>query len=411
MADSDRIDWRVQAAVYACGALNHSMVMTVAVIMPLWLVELGASAVMIGVALGARHILPLFLSIHGGAMMDRFGTRRVMLWFALVSAIAPILYPAMPWVWAVIMLQMIVGLSDTMGWSGAQAMIGQIMKGSETHAGRLSFSVRIGHFTGPLLIGAVWDGLGPWGAFGTLSLWGGCAFVAALYLPQVSHGPQTEQRAAGARDLVPRFADYVDAFRLLAIPAVLFVILLSFVRHSSTSMHGSFYVVYLESVGISATEIGLLFAASATFGAFGALMTGRLTSYLEPAFFLILSTVGTIVFMGITPLLGVYALLMIAFSLRGGCLGFSQVLMISILGRALDPTSQGKGVGLRTTINRVMNAGLPPVVGAIVTIAGLENAFYIVCGTAAVLMLPLYLFARHHDGFRARPDAASEAGQ
>ena len=117
------------------------------------------------------------------------------------------------------------------------------------------------------------------------------------------------------------------------------------------------------------------------------------------------------VFMGITPLLGFYALLMIAFSFRGSCLGFSQVLMISILGRALDPTTQGKGVGLRTTINRVMNAGLPPVVGAIVAVAGLENAFYIVCGGAAVLMVPMYLYALHHKGFRQPPPEPATGGQ
>ena len=402
MADNDRIDWRIQGAVYACGALNHSIGMMVAVIMPLWLLQLNASAVMIGVALGARHFLPLFLSIHGGALMDRFGTRRIMLWFAFISAIVPILFPAMPWIWAVIVLQMIVGMADTMGWSGAQAMIGQIMKGSAVYAGRLSFTLRIGHFAGPLLIGAAWDWLGPWGAFGTLSLWGGCAFIASLFLPQVTTAVMTEQRAATARDLVPRFADYVDAFRLLAIPAVLFIIMVSFVRHSSTSMQNSFYVIYLEGIGISATEIGLLFAASATVGAIGALTTGRLTSYIQPAFFLVLSVLGTIVLMGITPLLGIYAVLMAVIALRGSCLGFSQVLMISILGRSLNPTTQGKGVGLRTTTNRVMNTALPPVVGAIVQLAGLENAFYIVGGVGAVLMALLFVHAWRHDAFRIR---------
>jgi MFS family permease len=402
MSDGDRIGWRIQSAVYACGALNHSMGLTVSVIMPLWLIELEASYAMIGIALGARHILPLFLSIHGGALMDRFGTRRIMIWFALISATGPILYPAMPWIWAVIMLQMIMGLSETMGWSGAQAMIGQIMKGSETYAGRLSFSVRIGHFIGPLLIGAAWDWQGPWGAFATLSVLGSCAFVAVLYLPKVTGAVMTEQRSATARDLVPRFSDYADAFRLLAIPAVLFVVMISFVRHSSTSMQSSFYVVYLESVSISATEIGLLFAASATMGAMGALATGRLTNYMEPAFFLVLSTLGTIIFMGATPLLGAYALLMIVFALRGSCLGFSQVLMISILGRALDPTTQGKGVGLRTTINRVMNASLPPMMGAIVEIAGLENGFYIICGVAAALTGLISIHAWRHNAFRDR---------
>ena len=400
MTDSDRIDWRIQGAVYACGALNHSMGMMVAVIMPLWLLKLDASAFIIGIALGARHFLPLFLSIHGGALMDRFGTRRIMLWFALISAAVPILFPVMPWIWAVIALQMIVGLADTMGWSGAQAMIGQIMKGSEIYAGRLAFTLRIGHFAGPLLTGAAWDWLGPWGAFGMLSLWGGCAFIASLFLPQVTTAVKTEQRAAKARDLVPRFADYMDAFRLLAIPAALFVIMVSFVRHSSTSMQNSFYVVYLEGIGISATEIGLLFGASAILGAIGALSTGLLTSYIQPAFFLVLSVVGTIVLMGITPLLGIYAVLMVVIAVRGSCLGFSQVLMISILGRALNPTTQGKGVGLRTTTNRVMNTALPPAVGGIVEIAGLENAFYIVGGIGAALMGLLFIHAWRHHAFR-----------
>jgi len=403
MADDERIDWRIQGAVYACGALNHSMGMMVAVVMPLWLLQLNVPPLMIGIALGARHFLPLFLSIHGGAMMDRFGTRRIMLWFGLISAAVPILFPAMPWVWAVIVLQMIVGMADTMGWSGAQAMIGQIMRGSEVYAGRLAFTLRIGHFAGPLIIGLAWDKMGPWGAFATLSLWGGGAFLAALCLPHLPKALRTEERAATARDLVPRWADYMDAFRLLAIPAILFVMMVSFVRHSSTSMQNSFYVVYLEGIGITATEIGLLFAASATIGAIGALITGRLTSYIQPAFFLVLSVLGTIVFMGITPLLGGYALLMVVIAIRGSCLGFSQVLMISILGRALNPNTQGKGVGLRTTTNRVMNTALPPVVGAIVEFAGLENAFYIVGSIGAVMMLLLFVNAWRHKAFQTPP--------
>ena len=86
MADSEQIPWRVQAAVYASGALNHSMGMMVAVIMPLWLLNMEISEFMIGVAIGARHFLPLCFSIHGGALMDRFGTRRIMLWFGLMTA-------------------------------------------------------------------------------------------------------------------------------------------------------------------------------------------------------------------------------------------------------------------------------------------------------------------------------------
>ena len=405
MTVNDKIAWKTQVAVYSCGAFNHSIGMMLAVVMPLWLLSIEASPFMMGIAIGSRYLLPLFLSIHGGALMDRFGARRIMLWFAIISAVCPILFPALPFLWAVILLQMILGLADTMGWSGAQAMIGLVMKGNALHAGRLAFTIRIGHFLGPLLIGVIWDWFGPWGAFSTLSIWGIGSYVATLFLPNVAQAvsPQT----TNWRELIPRYSDYINTFRLLAIPAVLFVIMVTFVRHSSTSMQNSFYVVYLKSIDISGTEIGALFAASAALGALGALATSRITRFLEPAFFLIISVVFVIAFMGLTPALnylpfmGVYGLLIIVIGLRGSCLGFSQVLMISILGKSLQNKDQGKGVGLRTTVNRIMNTALPPIVGAIVGVAGLETSFYIVASVGLIMMVAIYYYYRLHRGFRS----------
>lgn len=400
VAAHDRIPWRVQGAVYASGTFNHSMGLMVTVVMPLWVLTLEPSPLIIGVVLGSRHFLPMLLSIHGGAMMDRLGTRRVMLGFALIGMLVPLLFPILPWIWAVMMLQMVAGLADTMGWAGAQTMIGQVMKSSPTHAGRLAFFLRIGHFSGPPLIGAAWDILGPWGAFGTLSLWGACGFVAAWFLPRPAAGDAQAGRRVSARDLVPRLSDYLDTFRLLAIPAVLFVIMVTTLRHSGTAMQNSFYVVYLEGIGISGTAIGLLFTAAAVVGAVGALSVGRLSRIIDPVWLLLFAVIATVIFMVITPLLGVYILLLAAMALRGGVLGISQPLMISILGRSLDASSQGKGVALRTTANRVMNTMVPPVAGAIVQLAGLENSFYIIGAVAVGLMALVAVYARHHNAFR-----------
>ena len=400
VAAHDRIPWRVQGAVYASGTFNHSMGQMVTVVMPLWVLTLEPSPLIIGVVLGSRHFLPMLLSIHGGAMMDRLGTRRVMLGFALIGMVVPLLFPILPWIWAVMILQMVAGLADTMGWAGAQTMIGQVMKGSPTHAGRLAFFLRIGHFFGPPLIGAAWDILGPWGAFVTLSLWGACGFVAAWFLPRPAAGDAQASRRVSARDLVPRLSDYLDTFRLLAIPAVLFVIMVTTLRHSGTAMQNSFYVVYLEGIGISGTAIGLLFTAAAVVGAVGALSVGRLSRIIDPAWLLLFAVIATMIFMVITPLLGVYILLLAAMALRGGVLGISQPLMISILGRSLDASSQGKGVALRTTANRVMNTLVPPVAGAIVQLAGLENSFYIIGAVAVGLMALVAVYARQHNAFR-----------
>lgn len=401
-AAPEPVPWRVQSAIYASGAFNHSMGQMVTVVVPLWVLTLDPSPLTIGLAVGSRHFLPMLLSIHGGAMMDRLGTRRVMLGFALIGITVPLLFPMMPWIWAVMVLQALAGLADTMGWTGAQTMIGQVMKGDPTYAGRLSFCLRIGHFSGPPLIGAAWDFLGPWGAFGTLSLWAVCAFIASWLLPRPPPADDRGgRRRIELRDLAPRLSDYRDAFRLLAIPSVLYVILVTTLRHSGTAMQNSFYVVYLEGIGISGTAIGLLFTAAAVIGAMGALSVGRLSRLMDPVWLLLVSVIATIVFMAITPLLGVYVLLLVAMAFRGGVLGISQPLMISILGRSLDARSQGKGVGLRTTANRVMNTLLPPLAGVIIEFAGLENGFFIIGAVAVTLLGLVGVFAYRQGAFRS----------
>ena len=49
------------------------------------------------------------------------------------------------------------GYCSSIGWIGAQALIGQVLKGSPVHAGRMGAVIRVGALTGPPLTGAAWD--------------------------------------------------------------------------------------------------------------------------------------------------------------------------------------------------------------------------------------------------------------
>ena len=85
-ASSDKlqtpIPWRVQIPVYGAALFSNSSLHLYNVVVPLWTATLTNDPLIIGIVLGARHILPMLLLIHGGAMMDKFGTRRVMMVFA-----------------------------------------------------------------------------------------------------------------------------------------------------------------------------------------------------------------------------------------------------------------------------------------------------------------------------------------
>lgn len=381
-ADSQAIPLRVQGAVYASGYFSTGMQNMAGLLVPLWLVlTFHPSPFMTGIILGARPLLPGLLSIHGGAMMDHLGAKRVMIFFAVVGIVVHLLFPAAPWIWLVIVLQMISGLSTTMSWMGAQTLIGQVMKGDPTHSGRLGSASLLGNLTVPPIVGGAFDLFGAWGAFATMSLWASGVLIAALLLP----APSQELSRAGdrmrARDFIPRLSSYIESFALLAIPAIAIVVAVSVMRNTTYQIRGTFYVVYLESIHLTGTEIGLLMSAAGLVGAGGALLIGRFTKVVKPIVLLFMTVAGAIVFISIPPVTDVYWQLAMIAGLWGASVGMSMPLMFSIMSKAADSRSQGKSVGIRITANRLSAAVLPVVMGAIAEVVGVRNSFYVIGAT------------------------------
>ncbi len=385
------VPWAVQGAVYGAGLFSNSMTHMVSVLVPLWVLSFESSALLVGIALGSRHILPVLFSIHGGALMDRLGIRRVMIGFAMLGIAVPLVFPLFPYLWAVIVLQMLSGISAAMGWIGTQAHIGAVMRGEARYAGRLTFCNRFGNLTGPIAIGAAWDFLGPWGAFSFWTLWAVGLLVASLKLP----APKAAVAAAGMAeagpeklrlgDLLPRLADYMTTMRMMAVPAIAFVVIMTLLRHSSNGIQNSFYIVYLNEIGLSGTLIGILLASSSILGAAGSLSAGPMTRLLRAHWLLIIAVAASILLIVITPLLGGFAALLVVMAVRGGAMGVGQALLISVLASAAGD-AQGKAVGLRTTANRIAVMVIPVIMGAVIEVFGLVNSFYIV-GTVLMALM------------------------
>ena len=99
-------------------------------------------AVVIGLLVGGRHLLALFLSIHVGVLMDRFGTRRVSLFFVWTAiALAPV-FPLLTSFWPLMLLQIVNGGALSFGWSGSQTLIAQLAEGEAEYIGRFNFFAR-----------------------------------------------------------------------------------------------------------------------------------------------------------------------------------------------------------------------------------------------------------------------------
>src|ERR1051325_8640124 len=142
------------ATIYATGLLGMGYSDLYIFLIPLYGLSLGMSAGEIGALASARHVLALFLSIHVGVLMDRFGTRRVTLFFVWTAiALAPV-FPLLPWFWPLLLLQIVNGGALSFAWSGSQTLIAQLAEGDAGYIGRFSFFARIGTSVAPIIVGA-----------------------------------------------------------------------------------------------------------------------------------------------------------------------------------------------------------------------------------------------------------------
>jgi MFS family permease len=388
---------RVQLALYATGFLGNGTAKMMSLIVPLWAISLEPSPFLIGVILGSRSFLPMLLSIHSGSLMDRWGARRLIIAFSALGLMLAPMFPLMPWIGALIALQMLAGYVETTIWTGAQTFVGQMGRGDTLITGRLVFSSRIGQLSAPPIAGLAWDFAGPWGAFGVIALWAAALLCAACLLPELQ-ARTTARRAHGSftlRDLIPRFGDYREAFSLLAAPVLSLLVALSMLNLSVGAVHGSFYIVYVQDIGYSATLIGILVSTASILAAAGTLAAAPLTRAFPEVWVLHLTTAMPVVFMGLTPFLRTYSLLLVAMAFLGFAQGINQPLIISVISRVTGRQYQGKAVGLRATSNRLTTTFIPIAMGGMVELVGLGPSFPAICGTLiAVQALLLFLNGR-----------------
>src|SRR5215471_10894963 len=256
---------RLPKSLYVAGPFSMGFVDFYTFLIPLYGLSLGLDASRIGILVGARSILALFLSIHIGVLMDRFGTRRVTLFFVWAGMALSPLFPMAPGFWALLLLQLITGAAVSFAWSGAQTLIAQHAEGDAGQIGRFSFFARLGSTTAPILAGAVWDHGGAWPAYLLGAAWGAVLTIALLRTPEAEIFGTGRRDGRGlirfrARDALPRASDYISSILLISIPAIALSMAIMAMRNTTYSIQTSVYVVYLDRIGLVGTMIGILFA-------------------------------------------------------------------------------------------------------------------------------------------------------
>src|SRR5713101_573549 len=389
-------------AVYATGLLGMGYTDLYIFLIPLYALSLGMSAGEVGALAGGRHLLALFLSIHVGVLMDRFGTRRVTLFFVWTAILLSPVFPLVPSFWPLMLLQIVNGGALSFGWSGSQTLIAQLTDGDTERLGRFNFFARLGTTIAPIVVGAAWDIGGAWPAYMIGVAWGILLTIALLRAPEAEIAPDRAGAAGGMRaarfrlrDTVPRLSDYIACFSLMAIPAVAMTMAIFFLRNATNSVQFSLYVVYLDEIGLTGTTIGVLFSAIEITSALGSLFAGRAMRLGDPQRTMLSGTVLSILLICGTPFLGgIFVLLLAAQIARGWLQGVVQPMMFSVQAKAVGRYRQGAVVGLRQTMNRLSSIVIPPVMGVIADWWSISASFVVLGSFLLLLCVPIVRLTR-----------------
>jgi MFS family permease len=382
---------RPPVSLYVAGPFSMGYVDFFTFLIPLYGLSLGLDASEIGILVGARSILAMFLSIHIGVLMDRYGTRAVALVFVWTGMVLAPLFPLATGFWTLLLLQLANGAAVSFAWAGVQTLIAQLAEGDARYIGRFSFYARFGSTSAPIVAGVVWDLGGAWPAYLLGAAWGAILTAALIRTPEAEFF--TPQSASGtnrnrfrARDAWPRASDYIGAIKLIAIPAVAVSMAVISMRNTTYSLQTSVYVVYLDRIALVGTAIGMLFATAEIASGLGALFAGRAMRLGNPQRTMLRGTVLSIMLIAATPLLGgLFGLLLLFQVARGWLEGVIQPVILSVQARAVGRHQQGAVVGLRQTGQRLSSILIPPVMGAVADRFGTSQSFLIY----AAFMLPL----------------------
>ena len=383
---------RAHAAIFAVGFFGLGFVPMMTVAVPLWALDIGATPFMIGLVLGARAALSVVLSIPGGALMDRLGINRIAATAAIATAVLFPLYPALPSVAALIVLQLLTGFAQALVWMAAQAHMGRINRDDPGLMGRFSFVSTSGNLVAPVLCGTAWDVFGPVGAFSVIGAWGIATLVVIGFLPKDVRSDEPSDEGTARRSWL---GDYRDAVRIMRVPAVAFVVACSFLMTCVHALRHSFYPVYLESLDFSGTGIGVLVAVGSVMAGLSGLTAGPVSRKVRHNILLV-ATIGTaaallssvVLFREFWQLLGIA-------TGWGVASGIAFPLMLYVLARSVNAERQGISVGIRSTVNRFAGFVVPVALGAAVDAFGLQAAFFIfgavilsALGFTAVRLMP-----------------------
>lgn len=337
---------------------------------PLHLASLGASVVLVGVIIGGSAIIPLLLSIPAGGLVDERGPNLVAKGSVILFAVAGVILTGLHTVWAVAIAYALMGIAN-IGFAVAPQTV--VASASDPTARVQNYGYNflwssVGAMIGPVTGGVIVGRFGYPAAF---------ALVWLLMLPAFWIAGSLHRVSAVPRPPVSLATAYRFAGTIVRQPGVGAVMFISFMVVCGQTLKQSFYPIYLDKVGLSATLIGIAFAADSLSSMLVRTVLSRSVARFGYASLLIGATTLAAVALGVTPLLRRFWPLVLTSGLMGASTGIAQPLTMTLMVDSVSAEVWGVAIGIRQSVQRLAAIVSPIVFGLAIAVYGIESAFFL----------------------------------
>ncbi len=354
--------------VYLLSTLNSVSVTAAQVVFSLYALKLGAGPFTIGTLAAMFALIPMFIAITAGRLVDRYGGRWPMTAGAFCGGLGmllPFFFASLP---AIFCAALMCGLAQIFFALSTQNLVGMLST-PETRAryfANYTLTTSLANFLGPLVGGASIDHFSHANTCVLLSSLTLLPFALLLIrgnlLPGGTH--RTGTSSGGIRAMLN------DPFvrRTLATGSLVNV---------GINLYQFYMPVYAHVIGLSASAIGAVLAmnSAATFVVRFVLpqLIAKLgeEQLLAYAFYVGASSLALIPFFHQAWELGLISFL---FGLGMGC---GQPIVIMLMFSNSKDGRSGESLGLKFTINQFTKMVSPVVFGSIAALLGLSPMFWI----------------------------------
>ena len=344
--------------------------------------ELGGSGFVLGLMTACYSLVPLFLALFIGRLVDR-GYATAVLWVGTALSILPVaLAAAAPNLVVLLIATMSLGLGQMLATVASQALIPQSFPASKMTAkfGHLTLGVSIGQTIGLPLAGMVADATSGDAAI-TNALWfmtaiSALTLVAAVVVMFRGRTPHVSRAEAAEGAQTP--------WTLLSLRGMKPAIFSSMATLAAVDLMTAYLPLIGQQNGLSVTTVTWLLTMRTLASVISRLFIGSLTSRWPNLSLLWTASALAGVSVMLIPVLSQPWMLGVLLTVAGFCFGLTQPLTMSWVSTLADPANRAAVLSIRLAGNRLSQVAIPSAASALTIIAG-SGIVFTIAGALLVL--------------------------